>query len=211
MSTTTIPRAATTGLVGGALYALFPVAWQIANVDDVEYGTLSFAGVAASYWIFGVLAPAMIVAGLVALRRSLGDDAGRVGTVGLFGSMAGLAAISLGLGLEVASITAGGGEVALGHLLLLIGFLLHVVSSVALGVVVLRRRDDGLSRAGGALLTLALPLGVGLGLLGSSVNPNNDAWFWAAISVPTGIAWVLLGTSLRAGDRPAQEELAPAA
>jgi hypothetical protein len=60
------------------------------------------------------------------------------------------------------------------------------------------------------VLVLALPLGIGLGLLGTSVDPNNDAWFWAAISVPTGIAWVLLGSSLRTADRPAPVEFAPA-
>src|SRR3712207_7433329 len=41
------------------------------------------------------------------------------------------------------------------------------------------------------LFRSALPLGIGIGLLGSTVDPNDDTWFWAAISVPTGIAWVL--------------------
>jgi hypothetical protein len=197
MSTTTAPRAATAALVGGALWALLPVAWSVADVDDVEFGTLSHAAVAASYWIFAVLPPALIVAGLVALRRSLGPDAGRVGTVGLIASMAGLAAMSLGIGIEVASISFGGGEVSLGHALLLIGFLVHVAGSVLLGIVVFRKRQDGLSRTAGMLLTFAVPIGIGIGALGSALDPDNDAWFWAAISTPTAIAWVLLGASLR--------------
>jgi hypothetical protein len=134
-----------------------------------------------------------------------------VGAVGLVLSMIGLGAASLGVGIEVASISFGGGEVALGHALLLIGFLVHVVGSILLGVVVFLRRRDGVSRAAAALLTLAFPLGLGLGLLGSSIDPNNDAWFWAAIAVPTGIAWVLLGVSLRSADRPARAEFATAA
>jgi hypothetical protein len=207
---TTISRGATTGLVGGALYALFPIAWNLANVTDVEFGTLSFVAVAASYWIFAVLPPVLIVAGLVGLRRALGADAGKVGAVGLVLSMIGLGAMSLGVGIEVASISVGGGEVALGHAMLLIGFLVHAVGSILLGVVVFRRRRDGLSRAAGLLLALAFPLGLGIGFVGSTVDPNNDAWFWAVVSVPTGIAWVLLGSSLRSAGRSAPVEFAPA-
>jgi hypothetical protein len=194
---TTVSRAATTGLVGGALWVLFPLSWKLASVDDVEYGTLSFVAVMAAYWLFAVVAPVLVIRGLLALRRALGADAGRVGTVGLVASMAGLAAMALGVGIELASISVGGGEVALGHAMLLIGFLVHVVGSILLGVVVFRRRADRLSRVAAALLTLALPVGIGIGLLGSAVDPQEDAWFWAAICVPTGIAWVLLGASLR--------------
>jgi hypothetical protein len=207
---TTVPRTATAGLAGGILWGLFPIAWNVVTVTDVEFGTLAFVAVAASYWIFAVLPPALIVAGLVGLRRALGADAGKVGTVGLVLSMVGLAAMSLGVGIEVASISFGGGEVALGHAMLLIGFLVHVAGSIVVGIVVFRRRHDGLSRAAGLLLTLALPLGVGLGLLGSSFDPANDSWFWAAIAVPTALAWVLLGVSLRA-TRAAPAELVPAA
>jgi hypothetical protein len=207
---TSLSRAATTGLVGGALWVLFPVSWKVANVSDVEYGTLPFVAVMASYWAFAVIAPVLIVRGLVALRRALGADAGGVGTVGLLGSMAGLSAMALGVGIELASVSVGGGEVALGHAMLLIGFLVHVVGSVLLGVVVFRRRSDQLSCVAAVLLTLALPLGIGIGLLGSTVDPGQDAWFWAALCVPTGIAWVLLGTSLRSVRRSSPAEFAPA-
>jgi hypothetical protein len=210
MSTTAPSRAATTALVGGALYALFPVAWKTANVTDVEFGTLSFGAVMVSYWTFAVVAPALIVGGLVGLRRTLGPDAGKVGTTGLVGSMIGLSAMALGVGIELASISVGGGEVALGHFTLLVGFLVHIAGSILLGIVVFRRRRDTLSRAAGLVLALALPLGIGLGLLGSAVDPGDDTWFWAAISVPTGIAWILLGRSLRTVGRTAPAELATA-
>jgi hypothetical protein len=212
MSTTTVSRAATAGLVGGVLYALFPLTWHVGNVEDLEYGTLGFVAVLVSYWIVAVVAPALIVVGLTGLRRALGTDAGRVGTVGLVGSMIGLAAMGLGVGIELASVSFGGGEVALGHFTLLVGFLIHVAASILLGIVIFRRRRDGLSRAAGLLLVLAFPLGIGLGLLGSSIDPENDAWFWAAITVPTGIAWVLLGSSLRSVREPAPaSEYVPAA
>jgi hypothetical protein len=55
-----------------------------------------------------------------------------------------------------------------------------------------------------------LPLGFGLAALGGIVSPSSDAGFWAAIALPTGIAWVLLGASLRSERRPALPEFAPA-
>jgi len=210
VSTTTVSRTATAGLVGGALWALLPVAWSLTVLDDVERGTLSWFAVAASYWIFAVLPPALILAGLTALRRALGDDAGRVGGIGMAVAACGMAAMAVGNGIEVGSITAGGGESDLGHSVFLIGFLVSVVGGIVTGVVVLRRRRDALSRAAGVLLTLALPLGIGIGLLGSSLDPENDAWFWAAIAVPTGIAWVLLSLSLRSVRPQAPAELATA-
>jgi hypothetical protein len=210
MSTIPVSRATTTGLIGGALWALLPVAWSVASLEDSEFGTLTFVAVAASYWIFAVLPPALLVVGVGALRRALGEGAGRTGRVGAVVSTVGLAAMAVGNGIEVASMSAGGGEVSLGHAFLLLGFLVAIVGGVLLGIVAFRRRGDALSRAGGLLLALALPVGIGLGLLGSAVDPENDAWFWAAITVPTGIAWVLLGASLRAARRPAVREFATA-
>ena len=79
--------------------------------------------------------------------------------------------MALGNGIEVASMTAGGGEVSLGHALFLIGFLVSVLGSVVVGIVVFRRRHDALSRAAALLLALALPLGIGIGILGSAIAP----------------------------------------
>jgi hypothetical protein len=197
MSTTTVSRTATAGLVGGALWASFPVAFGLAALDDVESGTLSWFAVAASYWIFGVVPPVLIAIGLGALRQSVGDGLGTVGRIGLPAAGAGLAAMALGNGIEVASLTAGGGEVGLGHTVFLVGFLVSIVGGIVVGIVVFRRRADALSHAAGLVMALALPLGIGLGILGSAIDPRNDAWFFAAICVPTGIAWVLLGASLR--------------
>jgi hypothetical protein len=209
MSTTTVSRAATIGLAGGALWALLPVAWSVTSTDDVAFGSLSFVAVAASYWIFAVLPPALIPVGVVALRRTLGG--GRLPAIGAVVSMAGLGAMALGNGIEVASISFGGGEVALGHALLLIGFLVSIAGGILVGITVIRRRRDAVSRAAGLLLTLALPVGIGIGLAGSAVDPQNDAWFWAAITVPTGVAWVLVGATLRWVRRPAVAAFAPAA
>jgi hypothetical protein len=210
MSTTTVSRAASAGLTGGVLWALFPAVSSAADMNDPEFGTLAFVAVAASYWIFGVLPPILLVVGLRGLRRTLGENAGRVGAAGVVLSAVGLGAMALGMGVEVASMSVGGEEVALGHAVLLIGFLVSIVGGVLLGIRLVRRRSAGLSRAAGLLLALALPVGIGIGVLGSAVAPASDAWFWAAMTVPTGIAWVLLGASLRSDRRSAPAEFAPA-
>jgi hypothetical protein len=179
------------------LWFLLPVAWAVAAPDSAEYTGLSSAAVLTSFWLCLVIGPALLVAGIVALRRALGGTAGRVGSTGLVVAAVGYAAMALGNGIEVASISFGGGEVALGHFTLLIGFLVAIVGGILTGIVVFRRRRDALARAGALLLAVALPVGLAIGLLGSAVDPNNDAWFWAAIASPTGAAWVLLGRSLR--------------
>jgi hypothetical protein len=199
----TVARRAGLGTAGAALWVLLPVAWGIAELGDQEYGSLAFVAVAASYWIFAVLPPVLLVVGHTALRASLGTSAGRLGAAGILLASSGLGGMALGNGIEVGSMTAGGDEVALGHAIFLTGFLVSIVGGVLVGVTVIRRRSDALSRAAGWILALALPLGLGIGFLGSVTAPENDAAFWAAIAVPTGAAWLLLGRALTATDTPA--------
>lgn len=197
MSTTTTSRAIGLAMLGGALWILLPVAWAVASPQDAEFGSLSFIAVAVSFWIFLVLPPALLAVSATMLRQVL-VGTGRVGLTGVVVAASGYAAMTLGNGIEVASMSAGGGEVGAGHAIFLIGFLISAVGGIVTGVVLFRRRPDGLARAAALLLALALPLGIGIAVAGSAVAPNSDAFFWAAIAVPTGIAWVLLGRSLRA-------------
>jgi hypothetical protein len=208
--TGTVVRRARLGTVGAVLWTLSSGVWAVSEIEDQRFGSLGFVAVAVAWWICMVVAPLLLVLGHTALAAVLGPVTGRIGRAGVWTAAAGLAAMGLGIGIEVASMSAGGGEVSLGHAFLLLGFLVAIVGGVLLGIVVFRRRTDGLSRAAGLLLALALPLGIGLGMLGSAVDPENDAWFWAAITVPTGIAWLLLGASLRSGRRPAVAHFATA-
>jgi hypothetical protein len=198
MSTTPIPRGAAAATLGGTLWALVPLAFGLADPTALERGTLSFVAVLAGVWICGALSLALLLAGLVGLRPVLGQ--GRLADAGLLTSAVALLAMLLGNGTELTTITVSGQESDLGHSVFLIGFLVLLVGSALLGISLIRRR---FAPVAGWVLVLALPIGIGLGLLGTLLIPHNDASFWAAITVPTGVAYVLLGRALAAHPVPA--------
>jgi hypothetical protein len=192
MSTTPAPRGATAATVGGALWALVPVAFGLVDPTDVRRGTLSFVAVLAAVWICGALSLALLLGALAGLRPVLAQT--RLGAVGAAVSAAGLAAMLLGNGTELTTIMVNGQESDLGHTVFLIGFLVLIAGSVLLGIALIRGRVCAVS---GWIMTLALPIGIGIGLLGALLFPHNDGAFWAAIAVPTGVAWVVLGRTQR--------------
>ena len=198
--TPTTTRAARAAVVGGVLWALVPLAFGLVDAQNVQRGTLAFVGVAAVFWICGAASLALLLMGMRGLHAELGARPGRLGTTGIVVSTVGLAAMLLGNGTEIATVTFAGKESDLGHSVFLIGFLVLVVGSVLLGITVYRRR---LSRAAGLIMALALPIGVVLLVLGSVLAPNSDVGFWAAITVPTGVAWIVLGRSMTAAGRTA--------
>jgi hypothetical protein len=211
MSTTIATyRAGTAAVTGGVLWALQPVVFTTAHLEDTQHGTLSFAAVAVMYWVVGVLPLLLLLVGLSGLRRALGAGAGKLGALGIVVSGLALLAMFVGNGTEMTTITVDGTENDLGHFVFMIGFLVLVIGSLLLGIALLRSRRGPLCRWAGVLLVAMLPLGFGLAALGGIVSPSSDAGFWAAIALPTGIAWVLLGASLRSERRPALPEFAPA-
>ena len=196
-------------LVGATLWTLSAGVWAISDLEDQEPGSQGFVAVAVAWWICMVLAPALMITGHSALRAALGPAAGKAARTGIALSATGLGAMGLGIGIEVASMTFGGGEVPLGHGILLVGFLIAIAGALVAGVALLRRRPDGLLRSAAWLLVLALPFGVGIMALGGALAPGTDAFFWAALTVPMGLAWVLLSTWLRSSQHPDGPDAAP--
>ena len=192
----TVARRFRIATAGAVLWMLSSGVWAASEPEEQSFGSLSFVAVAVAWWVAMVVAPFLLVVGHSALLAALGPSAGRISRAGVFTAAAGLAAMGTGIGIEVASFSAGGGEVAVGHAVLLVGFLVAVVGGVVTGITVIRRLSGTLPRLAGWLLVLALPLGLGIGWLGSLLAPEDDAVFWAVLTVPTGIAWVLLGRSL---------------
>jgi hypothetical protein len=209
MATTTVQRGGTAGLVGGALWALLPVVFMV-HLEDTVRGSLAFVAVAAAAWVVGVLSLVLLLVGLSRLRNGLADGGGRLGTVGVVVSGLALSAMVLGNGTELTTLTVSGRESDLGHSAFLIGFLALVVGSLLLGIALLRGRREPLVRWGGALMAGMVPLGIGLGLALNAVAPHTDLGFWAAITVPYGVAWVLLGRSMSASGRARAAEFSAA-
>lgn len=193
--TTTTPhtdRRGVLGVIGGALWALSPLSWLIADIRTLEPGTATFAAVWATYSVTMVVGPALLVVAHVPLRARLSGRAGRIGAVV---SGLGLAAVATGNGIAMAFFAAGTGTSVIGYVVSYLGYLVGFVGALLVGVVLLRRAADGSSRIAGWLLATAFPVGLGVGLLVGLVL-DEGVGFAAAVSLPTGVAWVLLGRSL---------------
>lgn len=191
----------TAGMVGGLLWALFPLSTAFVSFEDTQTGTLAYFATAASYWLMAVLPLLLMVVGQMGLRAVYGRDFGRLGTAGVLVSSAALALMFVGNGVEVASLTFRGSESSVGHFGFLIGFLVLLAGSVMLGIALIRIRRDSLSRLAGLLFVLALPLGIGLAFVVGAAAPGTDVGFWAAITIPYGLAWLLLGYALSSSSR----------
>ena len=186
-------------MLGGLLWALFPLATVFVGMEGAQPRTMAHIGAAAVYWLMAVLPLALLLVGLAGLRRALhGEAYGRLGNVGFLVSFPALALMFLGNATEVASLTFAGTESGVGHALFLIGFLALLVGSVFLGLALVRMRRDPSSswRVGGLVLVGALPLGILLSVVLGAIAPGTDLGFWAAITVPYGAAWLPLGHAL---------------
>lgn len=208
MTTTAVPpstlqRRATAGMVGGVLWASWPVAWLVADVRTEVTGTAPSVAVQVLHWLVAVIGPALLVVGHTALRTALGSAAGRVGTTGIVLACLGLAAVASGNAVSLIAVGTGGDSSVAGYVLSYLGFIVALVGALLIGITVLRRRRPaGAERAAGWLLTLAIPLGIGIGVVAAMFDPTDETGFSAAVAVPTGVAWLLLGRSLvlRSGD-----------
>ena len=184
------------GMLGGLLWALFPLATILVSIKDTQPGSLAHLAAVVVYWLMAVLPLLLLLVGLAGLGALHGGAYGRLGNIGFLLSFLALALMFLGNAVEVASLTFSGSESSVGHSMFLIGFLVLLVGSVLLGIALVRARRDPSSRLGGLLLVGALPLGILLAVVLGSIAPRTDLGFWAAITVPYGVAWLMLGHAL---------------
>ncbi|HZY65617.1 MAG TPA: hypothetical protein VFE21_07040 [Rubrobacteraceae bacterium] len=196
MSSANIGRwGALAAMLGGALWALFPFGTPIATIEDPA--ALAYPASVAYYWLMAVVPLLLLLVGLVGLYTVQRGDYGRLGKVGFPVSILALGAMFAGNTIEVASLTFSGSESAVGHSAFLLGFLLLLVGSVLVGLAVWWERRDPPSRLGSLLLMGALPLGIVIAIVLGSLVPESDLGFWAAIAVPFGVAWMVLGRAFR--------------
>ncbi len=183
-------------MVGGMLWALFPFGTPIASIEDA--GAPTYPASVAYYWVMAVLPLLLLLVGVAMLYFSQRGAYGLLGKVGFPVSILALGAMFAGNAVEIASLTFRGSESAVGHSAFLIGFLVLLVGSVLVGLAIWRTRRDGPSRSGSLLLIGTLPLGLLLAVVLGSLAPESDLGFWAAIAVPFGVAWMVLGRAFRA-------------
>lgn len=195
--------------IGGLLWALFPLGEVFVSTHDTQPGTPAHLAAEAVDWLMAVVPLLLLIVGLAALHTLHRRDYGRLGHAGFFVCFAGLALMFVGNGVEVASLTFSGSESDVGHTFFLLGFLALLIGCVPLGIAIVRPRRDFSWRIGGLLLVAALPLGILFGSVGGIISPETDLGFWAAITVPYGVAWTLLGYALFSEGSASLEQATP--
>ena len=140
--------------------------------------------------------------GLKGLHTLHRRNYGWLGSAGLFVSVAALVVAFAGGALEMIDMAFMGTVDTLAFLTVIVGFLFLVCGSALLGVATTGTLRDPFLFLGGLLLTMAVPLGF------LFVFMTGAAWdfiFWAGLTGPYGVAWMVLGCALlRAKGRAAQ-------
>jgi len=125
---------------------------------------------------------------------------GRLGAAGAMVSGLGLAAISLGAAVEALTAAIDGAQNTVAWVLFLLGFALLVVGSGVLGVGLMRARV--LPRAAAWMLVLLVPITAVVGWIGDRLFPDAfDSGLWLALTLPYGLAWLILGFENARGQR----------
>lgn len=160
------------GIVGGVLWALWPVGTEFFFTDSVRTDIQAVAAVA--YALFPLLPAMLIMFELAGLHQFHGRTYGRVGLLGVTVSGGVLALMASGLAIERIDIFVSGGTSLSGiaHGRFFLGFLVLLLGSIVLGVAVWRA--DRLLRARwlGLLLAVAIPAGIVMVILKESIAPT---------------------------------------
>lgn len=101
-------------------------------------------------------------------------------------------AVALRFGLESVS--------RVGHMGVLLGFFVLVLGSLVLGIAIYRASLIPHAKAVGVWVALAVLFGfiVQIVLYEAGITePAEDFFFWVGLLAPYGLAWILLGYSLR--------------
>lgn len=193
MSSNPVRWGALAGTLGGLFWALFP----LGNLSEVA-SVLTPRGSLAYYGLGYLLPPLLMLAGSAALHVLRGRSYGWLGNVGYFVSFAALVLVFIGGAWEATKIASTGVGSIVGYWISMIGFFILMWGSGLLGFAIMGSPDDPPSYLGSLLLAVAVPLGF---LLAFS---HGGAWgfgAWVGLTVPYGVAWVLLGYAILSAKR----------
>jgi hypothetical protein len=176
------------GLFGGLLWALFPLGeLPSAHVVLTPKGSLAYYGLGY------LCATLLLLMGLKDLHAIHRRTYGWLGNVGLFVSFAALVVAFAGGAFKMIDMASTGTASTVVYLTLIVGFFILVWGSALLGLAITGTLRDPLLYLGGLLLTIAVPLGL------LFVFVTGAAWdfeFWVGLTVPYGVAWMVLGCAL---------------
>jgi len=176
------------GLLGGLLWALFPLG-ELPSAHVVVTPKSSLA-----YYGLGYLcAPLLLLMGLKDLHAIHRRTYGWLGSVGLFVSFAALVVAFAGGALEMIGVASTGAASTVAYLTLIVGFFILVWGSALLGLAITGTLRYPFLYLGGLLLTLAVPLGF---LFVFATGAAWDLEFWVGLTVPYGVTWMVLGFAL---------------
>ena len=121
------------------------------------------------------------------------------GRVGFFVSLVALVLMFAGGTFEMTYIASTGAEGVVGYLSLMMTYLLLACGSVISGLAITGVCQDPLSYLAGLLLANSVPLGL---LFVFVSGAAWDFYFWTGLTVPFGVAWLLLGYALSSARAP---------
>jgi hypothetical protein len=178
-------RSARAGMLGGLLWALFPLG-ELPAAQHV----LTPRGSLAYYSLGYLCATLLLLTSLQGFHTLHRRGYGWLGTVGFYMSFVALVLVFAGGTFEMTrtATTSTGSIVA--YWTVIMSFFILAWGSVLLGLSIAGKLHDPPSYLGGLLLSIAVPLGF------LFVFANGAAWrfdFWVGLTVPYGAAWLLLG------------------
>ncbi len=150
--------------------------------------------VSLAYYGLGYLcATLFLLMGLKGLHIIHRRCYGWLGRVGFVVSFVALVLVFAGGTFEMMYMASTGTEGVVGYLALMMSFLVLACGSVLLGLAITGVRHDPLSYLAGLLLANGVPLGLLAVLVAGA---SWDFYFWAGLTVPYGVAWLLSGYAL---------------
>ena len=147
----------------------------------------------AYYGLGHLCATLLLLVGLKGLHMIHRRWYGWLGSAGFFVSFFALVLVFVGGIFEMMYLGPTSAEGVVGYLALMMGFLLLACGSMILGLAITRVPHDPTSYLAGLLLANGVPLGLLAALLAGA---TWDFYFWAGLTVPYGVAWLLLGYAL---------------
>ncbi len=176
------------GLFGGLLWALFPL-----GELPVAHLVLTPKGLLAYYGLGYLCATLLLLVGLKGLHAIHRRSYGWLASAGLLASFVALVLAFAGGVLEMMNVASTGTASTVAYLTLTVGFFILAWGSALLGFSITGTVRDLPLYLGGLLLTLAVPLGF---LFVFAAEATLDLGFWAGLTVPYGVARMVMGYAL---------------